>query len=278
MRGAYTGGVLDAFMELGIAFYDCYGVSAGAGNALSYISNQKGRNYRLYTEFVPDKRYLSVSNFFKTGSMFGRKFVFYDVPNIHLYFDYDAYKNSKIKLTAVATNVITGKPFYKKIDDISTQMHYVCASAAIPLASTIVKADGCKLLDGGTSDSIPIEHSISMGNNKNVIVLTRKSDYRAKKSKFAFMFHLRYLPYQKFAKVAANRYEYYNKSLEIANKEEMEGNAIIIRPKKPLIADKFTKDPKILGDLYKDGYNDVMEIKEQLLNFLSDCSNVEISK
>ncbi len=46
MRGGYTAGVLDAFIEEGVAFDYCMGVSAGACNALSYIGRQKGRYIR----------------------------------------------------------------------------------------------------------------------------------------------------------------------------------------------------------------------------------------
>ena len=39
MRGSYTAGVLDAFLDLGIHMEDIIGVSAGAANAISYVSN-----------------------------------------------------------------------------------------------------------------------------------------------------------------------------------------------------------------------------------------------
>ena len=43
LRGVFTCGVLDNFMERGIEFPFTVGVSAGACNGLSYISKQKGR-------------------------------------------------------------------------------------------------------------------------------------------------------------------------------------------------------------------------------------------
>lgn len=47
MRGVYTSGVLDAFMEQDLYFPYVIGVSAGACNALSYLSRQK-RSQPLY--------------------------------------------------------------------------------------------------------------------------------------------------------------------------------------------------------------------------------------
>ena len=40
MRGIYTAGVLDFFMEKDLYFDDCYAVSAGACHAASYYSNR----------------------------------------------------------------------------------------------------------------------------------------------------------------------------------------------------------------------------------------------
>lgn len=43
MRGVFTCGVLDNFMDRGIRFPFTIGVSAGACNGLSYMSGQRGR-------------------------------------------------------------------------------------------------------------------------------------------------------------------------------------------------------------------------------------------
>ena len=51
MRGIYTAGVLDVFLEQGIHFDGVIGVSAGALHGCSFVSGQKGRSLRYY---VPD--------------------------------------------------------------------------------------------------------------------------------------------------------------------------------------------------------------------------------
>ena len=45
MRGVYTAGVLDAFLDAGIEFSSVYGVSAGSCHACSYLSKQRGRAF-----------------------------------------------------------------------------------------------------------------------------------------------------------------------------------------------------------------------------------------
>lgn len=278
MRGAYTAGVLDAFLDLGIHFNDITGVSAGAGNALSYISLQHGRNRELYRRFAPDDRYLSFKNMLKIGSFFGMDFVFYEVPRKLLPFDYKTFRESKKVLTIVATNVEDGRPFYKEIHDVDddVQMRYVCASAAIPMASTMFHIDGHTLMDGGASDSIPIEYSMGRGNAKNVVVVTRNRGWRAKKSAFSNLAYLRYPNHRAFARAVANRFEYYNHSLDILKNQEENGNAIVLYPSRPLEVSRFEKDPQKLLALYDNGYEDTMAMSSQLLAFLAGSANVYI--
>jgi len=279
MRGVYGAGVLDAFIDLGIKFLDVIGVSAGAANALSYISWQYRRNYTVYTTFAPDDRYVSFKSYLKTGSFFGMQFVFYEVPRSLVPFDYDTYNNSPQKLTAVATDVETGKPFYMQIGNISEEMDCICASSAIPMASRIVHTRGRKLMDGGASDSIPIEYSLGKGNTKNVIVLSRNEGYRAKKGKLSFFPYLFYPKYRAFAHAVANRFDYYNKSIEICEEQERAGDAIIIRPSMKLESSyRFERDPEKLKLLYQNGYEDAMRIRDRLLSFLSGSDNVLVEK
>ncbi|MFR9592788.1 MAG: patatin-like phospholipase family protein, partial [Rikenellaceae bacterium] len=43
MRGVFTSGVLDYFLDNNIEFTYVIGVSAGCSNALSYLAGQRGR-------------------------------------------------------------------------------------------------------------------------------------------------------------------------------------------------------------------------------------------
>lgn len=277
MRGSYTAGVLDAFLDMGVHMEDIIGVSAGAANAISYISGQRGRNLTIYNTCI-NRKYLSFWNFLTTGSFFGMKYVFYEVTRNIIPFDYEAYKNSPKKLTIVATNVDDGKAFYHQLNDLNcdADMKYLCASAAIPMASTIVKADGYKLMDGGASDSIPIEYSLRKGNRKNVIVLTRNEGFTHQKSRMSWYAYLRYPTHRAFARTIANRYQYYNESLRIAEQQEKDGSAIIIRPTQPIIAGRMEKDPQKLSAQYQVGYDDAIAKKESLLAFLTDTDNVTL--
>ena len=52
MRGIYTAGVLDVFLEQGIHFDGVNGVSAGALHGCSFVSGQKGRSLRYIKNIV----------------------------------------------------------------------------------------------------------------------------------------------------------------------------------------------------------------------------------
>ena len=60
VRGIYTAGVLDVFMEQGISFDGVIGVSAGAIHGCSYLSNQKGRSIRYYKKYCADPRFMGL--------------------------------------------------------------------------------------------------------------------------------------------------------------------------------------------------------------------------
>ncbi|MFV0352289.1 MAG: patatin-like phospholipase family protein [Oscillospiraceae bacterium] len=80
MRGVFTAGVLQSFLEARFVADELVGVSAGASNGMSYVSGQFGRGYRTNVDYAGDKRYISFRNWVRTGSLFGVDFVFGEIP------------------------------------------------------------------------------------------------------------------------------------------------------------------------------------------------------
>ena len=117
-RTYYTVGVLDALLENDIKADFVVGVSAGIANGASYVSAQKGRCLELGLRFVPDKRYMGIRYFFKkgNGSYFNRDFLFTQIPNVLLPFDYDTFKKWNGNVYATVTNLETGKSEYISLD------------------------------------------------------------------------------------------------------------------------------------------------------------------
>ena len=183
MRGMYTAGVLDVFIEHDITFDGVIGVSAGAIVGCSYISRQLGRTVRYNRNYCRDKRFMSFYSLLTTGDLVGADFCYRELPEVLDPFDNDAFMQSETAFYVTCTNLETGGPEYIRMRDMAEDMDYMRASASMPYVSHIVEKGGMKLLDGGCSDSVPVRKFMEMGYEKNVVVLTRPADYRKKEGR-----------------------------------------------------------------------------------------------
>ena len=268
MRGVYTAGVLDAFLEAGIEFDSVIGVSAGACQACSFLSRQLGRAYRVNVSYLNDWRYCSVRSWIKTGELFGSRMLFDTIPNELDLFDYETYDNNRTEFRAVVTNINTGKAEYPLIEDMHDGIQWVRASSSLPMASTIVKINGNEYLDGGISDSIPVVASMDLGFEKNVIVLTQCPTYRKSPNKLIPLMKKRYARYPKLIKLMENRHEVYNRTLQIIDELKKQGKAYVIQPQQPVTIGRVEKDRSELHALYalglEDGRRQAAAVKEFL--------------
>lgn len=270
MRGFYTAGVLDYFMEQNFYTNGVIGVSAGACHGCSYVSKQWKRSYRINTEYLSDKRYMSLQSLVKTGDFFGAEFVYDTIPNKLDLFDYDAYNQSGMKFYAVASNLETGRAEYLPCINMKHDVIYVRASASLPLLSRIVETEGMKLLDGGCTDSIPVKKFQQMGYQKNIVVLTQCKEYRKGKNNLLPLIRKTYRKYPKFVKAMEERHIQYNRTLDELGVMEKEGSVFILRPKTPVTIGRLEKDVDKLTALYQQGYDDAKEQFENILAFVNN--------
>jgi len=268
MRGSFTAGVLDFFMEKGLEFKDCYGVSAGSCHGCNYISKQIGRSLEVSTKFLKDKRYCGMYSLLTTGDLFGVKMSYDIIPNVLIPFDYEAFLKCKTVFYAVVTNCKTGKAEYKQIKDLRKDMIAIRASSSLPLVSRMVKIDHEKYLDGGLADSIPIKESIKNGNDYNIVVLTRDKEYRKEPNKLMIMHYLRYFRYRELTKTIKNRHIKYNETLQFIDQEEASGKAFVIRPQLPLEIKRAERNEEKVKLGYQQGYETAEKAYDSLIEFL----------
>ncbi|MBQ8998996.1 MAG: patatin family protein [Clostridium sp.] len=270
MRGIYTAGVLDFFIEKNIEVDLVVGVSAGGCHGASYLSKQHKRAFHTNVDYLHDKNYLSFSNLIKTGSMFGMDMMFNKIPNDLYPYDHEAFKNSKSEFVVVATNCITGRAEYFTLTDMQKEILYLQASCSIPMFANTVEIDGYKLVDGGVSDSIPIEYAIKRGCKKNIVVLTRDKTYikNSIHPVAASFVKRKYKEYPNLVNSIKNRHNNYNKSLALVKKLEENNEALVIRPKSVVKVSQVEKNYDKLYNLYMDGYNDAKESYNKILNFI----------
>ena len=270
MRGMYTAGVLDCFMDNDIYFEDNYGVSAGACQLANYISKQPGRAQRITMNYIDDERYFGMKSLLKTGDLFGVEMCYDTIPNELDLYDYDTADAFPGKAWAVATDMETGKAAYLPMKDMRKDIQAVRASASLPLVSRNVEIDGRLYLDGGMADSIPIRQSVKNGNKKNVIVLTRPGDYRKKpqtKANKSLML-AKYYKYPNLRKTMSRRSMVYNRTLELIEKAEAAGKVFVLRPERLISIDRIETDRRKLKILYLQGYHDAAMNLKVMLDYI----------
>lgn len=264
MRGIFTIGVLDNFMDRGIRFPYIIGVSAGACNALSYMSNQRGRAKFSNIDMMEKYNYIGFRHIVTQGNIMDFDLLFHKLPEEIYPYDYDALARCPGRLEVVTTNCITGEAnYFQEKNDPKRVIDIVKASSSLPFVCPIAYVDGVPMADGGVADSIPVERAMSQGFTRPVIVLTRNKGYRkpAKGTKVPFFM---YRKYPKLKEAIRNRNAIYNSQVELVEKMEAEGSAIVIRPERPIEVSRMERDINKLHALYQEGYDLAAKIKFEM--------------
>ena len=267
MRGLYTSGVLDVFLDNNIKVDGIIGVSAGVLFGVNYVSKQKGRSIRYNKKFARDKRYMGMRSFLTTGNIINRDFAYYEIPTKLDIFDEETFEKSDTDFWATVTNIETGEAEYIKLEKPIDQMEVLRATSAMPLVSKIVEWDNKKYLDGGVSDSIPVEKCKSMGYDKIIVVLTRTIEYRKKKAN-SLLAKIKYKEYPKLVETMENRYKKYNETVEKIIDMENKKEIFVIRPSKDLKLKRIEKDIDKLQAMYDLGISDCNKCLNSLKEYI----------
>ena len=254
LRGVFTCGVLDCFMDKGIRFPFTVGVSAGACNGLSYMSGQRGRTKSSNIDLMDKHHYVGFKYLLTQGCIMDYKLLFEDFPEKIIPYDYEAYFANTDRFVMVTTNCLTGKAEYlEEKSDSKRVMDIVRASSSLPYVTKITYVDGVPMLDGGIADSIPVEYAKSQGYDRMVVILTRNKGYR-KNEKQLPVPKVIYRKYPELRKTLASRNAQYNRTMEMIERLEEEGLMTVIRPVHPIKVDRMEKDTDKLRALYQEGY------------------------
>ena len=253
MRGMFTCGVIDVFMEEGIDFDGAAGISAGAVFGCNFKSRQIGRPIRYNKNYCRDPRYCSMRSLLKTGDLYGVDFCYRELPDILDPFDAAAFKENPMDFYVGATNVGTGKIlFHNCRDGGENDIQWMRASASMPIVSRPVRIEGRSYLDGGIADAVPYAYMAQQGYNRNVIVLTQPKGYRKEPETIPFMrLFLRRIP--KIREAMKCRYEMYNRQMDELDRMEAENAALILRPPEDLRIGHAEKNPDELERVYRIG-------------------------
>ena len=263
LRGVFTCGVLDCFMDHGIRFPLTVGVSAGACNGLSYMSGQRGRARSSNIDLMEKYHYVGFKYLFTQGCIMDFKLLFEDFPEKIIPYDYEAYFSNPDRFVMVTTNCLTGKAEYFEEKSSSERvMDIVRASSSLPFVTKITHVDGIPMLDGGIVDSIPVNYALEQGYKHLVVILTRNKGYRKKDSRMRIAKAF-YKKYPELQKALLRRNAVYNKTLDLIEKLENEGQITVIRPLNPIEVGRMETNISKLSALYQEGYDIALKFISQ---------------
>lgn len=269
MRGIYTAGVLDILLKNKIFVDAVIGVSAGSIHGCSYVSEQYERSISYYKKCRNDYRFLSFKSWIKSGNICDTDYCYDEVPNKIYPFDHDTFEKSKTKFYVTVTNVETGNPEYIYLKSLrGKNIDYLRASASMPVVSQIVEIDGKKYLDGGMSDSIPIEYFRNLGYDKCIIVKTKDKYYKKTKEKILPIAKKVYKDYPKFVKRLKERHIDYNNQISLIRELEKNKEVLVIEPSKKLKISRLDKNMKNIIDAYNQGRIDAGNKLKDIRRFL----------
>ena len=261
MRGVFTCGVLDYFMDNNIYFPYTIGVSAGACNGLSYISRQRGRAKFSNIDLLKKYNYIGFWHYIKKRNIMDFDLLFHEFPTHIIPYDYDTYFASANRFEMVTTNCLTGEAnYFEEKMNPERVIEIAKASSSLPIMCPIAYVDNIPMLDGGIVDSIPIERAMEQGYEKNVVILTRNRGYRKEKKDIKVPSFV-YRKYPAIREALSNRNKLYNYQLELIEKLEDQKLAFIIRPEKTIEVDRIEKNTGKLEALYNEGYELASTIK-----------------
>ena len=267
MRGLFTAGVLDIFLDNNVEVTDVVGVSAGTLFGVNYVSKQRGRALRYNLKYINDKRYMNVKSWLKTGNLINKDFTYYKLPFQLDVFDNKTFKESPINFFATVTNIETGEAEFIKIEDAYKQMETLRATSALPFISEIIEVGDKKYLDGGIANSIPVDFFEKQDFDKVIVILTRPITYRKEKTT-GIQYKMFYKKYPKLVEKLENRYKEYNDTVDKIVELEKEGKLFVIRPSENITIKRLEKDVEKLQKVYdlglKDGNNIIEELKQYL--------------
>lgn len=250
-RGIFTAGILEVFLEKNLFFESVYGVSAGAAYGVSYLSQQAGRNIAV-NDYIGDRRYCSLNNLIRKGSLFSWDFIYEEIPQLIIPFGYDVLKNSPSMFYVGTSNCLTGESEFFLLNEVDKKdfRTVLAASSSLPLIAPIVSYNGKLLLDGGLSDSIPFEYALNHGHKRAVVILTQPKNYIKEPMKFGPLFKWYYRKYPKVYEMLQNRSEQYNASVHRLEKLEKEGTVYVIRPEEKLEVSRLENKPCKTAKVY----------------------------
>ena len=267
---AYTGGVLQCFLEQGIHFPYCVGISAGAEILMAYVSEQIDRLKVSCLDASTQKGFIGLRSIMEEGCLFGlersAEFIEEKTP-----LDYETFLGSDTKFDIGVYSLEDKKTYYYPKEYVNNSNDLLVASCSLLLLSVPRSFDGKKVIDAGLTDMIPIDQALKQGCDKVVIISTKEEGYKRKPASFWQVLGAKIVYHDKqITSDFENRHIAYNKQWEQIEKLEKEGKAFVLRPHKDLGITRYTTDRTKLQAWYQLGYDETLERIDAIREFMKE--------
>ncbi len=263
MRGIFSTGVLDAFLEKGFNPFDvAIGVSAGATNIASYLAEMYQRNFKVYTDYSTRPDFINWSKFIKGGHLVDLDWLWgLTIKEIRL--DLDKILNSGTEFYIGVSPVNTGETVFL-LPDRDNLEETLKASSAIPVFYRgFVRLNQTDYVDGGLTDPIPVIEAYRRG-AKNILVLrSRPYSYTMKNNSHQLLSKLYLKKYPNLVKALANRAEKYQQAIAFMRNPPQGVRIIEVNPPDTFQTKRLTTDVAVLMRDYRTGYQMGLAIMEQ---------------
>lgn len=265
MRGAFTSGVLDAFLQQQFNPFDlCVGVSSGSTNLANYLAAQQGRTLQIYLDHSLRSEFIQYGRFFKGGDLLDLKWMWDIVEKEHPLNQSHLFANHP-EFYMVLTHAISGEATYIKAskDNILDGLR---ASSSIPvLTRQAVEVFGEPYFDGGVADALPIHWAAQQNNVSKLMVLrTRpKSYFKASSKGDQFLAKYMFKQQRGFAQSLLARTQRYNDSVEFVRSSSEQKILEVCPPDLKNMAGRLSKNKAKIRYSYDVGMETGLKAIEQ---------------
>lgn len=255
MRGAFTCGVLDAFLQQNFNPFDLFvGVSSGSTNLANYLAKQHGRNIELYLDHSLRPEFIRYGRFFKGGDLLDMQWM-WDTVEKENPLDQNTLFAQNPDFYMVLTHARSGDAEYLRAgkDNIIDGLR---ASSSIPyLTRKAVEIFGEPYFDGGVADALPVQWAAQQSNIKNLLVIRTRTQSYFKASSKADQFFAKYLmnQYAGFSDSLKQRCQRYNATVDFMRQNNQQGILEVCPPDDKMLAGRLCKDKRKLQYTYEVG-------------------------
>ena len=254
MRGIFAAGVLDEFLKKNVTDFDvAIGVSAGATNLATYITQAQGLSKTIISDYATRREFFSPLRFIRGGHMTDVHWLWQQCKNALPCCSKSPVDT--IPLYVGITNVDTGKCEYHKVSNKNIDALMV-ASCAIPTAYREQPViDGKRYTDGGVADPIPAEKAYAMGARDITVVLSQPLSFAKPDVRSTWLLQRLYGKQPALLKAILRRAEVYNQTRAWLESPPQDCRVSVIAPDEAFNVKRLTMDKRKLVLGYRTGCN-----------------------